>query len=33
MQVWAPTVDPASGRTYYFNKVTKETSWTRPAGM
>jgi len=32
-EAWAPAVDPASGRTYYFNKVTKETSWVRPAGV
>jgi len=29
-QQWLPTVDPASGKTYYFNPVTRQTSWTLP---
>jgi len=31
--LWVATVDPASGRTYYFNKETNETSWKKPAGL
>lgn len=27
---WAAMVDPATGRTYYFNAATQETSWTVP---
>lgn len=25
--------DPTSNDTYYFNSVTQETSWTRPAAL
>jgi len=28
---WAEVKDPRSGKTYYYNKKTKETSWTAPA--
>lgn len=28
---WVEKIDPASGKTYYVNRVTKETSWTKPA--
>ena len=27
---WAPIVDPASRRTYYFNVETQESTWDRP---
>jgi len=27
---WTPQVDPASGRTYYYNTKTGESSWTPP---
>lgn len=30
---WTEKVDPNSGKAYYYNKVTKETTWTRPAAM
>jgi len=30
---WVETVDPNSGKTYYANLVTKETSWTFPAEL
>ena len=30
---WEATVDPATKRTYYFDRVTGQTSWERPAGM
>jgi len=29
---WEQTTDPSSGKTYYFNRSTGETSWTPPAG-
>ena len=29
---WATQTDPRTGRTYFYNKVTRETSWTPPAG-
>lgn len=27
---WEEAGDPASGKTYYFNRATNETTWTRP---
>lgn len=30
---WVETVDPNSGKVYYANLVTKETSWTFPAEL
>ena len=27
---WMATVDPASGRTYYYNRLTRVTQWERP---
>ena len=30
-EVWREVVDKKSGRTYYYNKETKETRWTNPA--
>mmetsp|Transcript_29112 Transcript_29112/g.58134 ORF Transcript_29112/g.58134 Transcript_29112/m.58134 type:complete len:422 (+) Transcript_29112:285-1550(+) len=32
MSDWSEAIDPKSGRTYYVNFATKETSWTRPQG-
>ncbi len=26
---WKSAVDPKSGRTYYYNTRTKETTWTK----
>ena len=31
--VWREVKDPNSGRSYWFHTVTKQTTWTRPAGM
>ena len=31
--LWRSTVDPKSGRTYYYHKVTKETRWDKPDEM
>jgi len=28
---WTEHVDPRSGKTYYYNKSTKETSWKKPS--
>jgi len=28
---WRETVDPKSGKTYYYNKETREVSWTKPS--
>ena len=30
---WTAKLDQASGKTYYVNRETKETSWTKPAGL
>ena len=30
MSVWKATTDASSGRTYYFNTATRETTWTKP---
>eukprot|EP00985_Skeletonema_marinoi_P011363 scaffold5397_cov126-Skeletonema_marinoi.AAC.10 len=30
---WRETVDANTGKTYYFNKKTKEVSWEKPAGF
>ena len=32
-QMWREVSDPVSGRSYWFNTGTRETSWTRPAGV
>lgn len=33
MSGWTATVDKASGKTYYYNKQTKQTQWTKPAEL
>ena len=30
---WCEAKDPKTGKTYYYNKETKESSWTKPAGL
>jgi len=30
---WVEAADPKSGRTYFYNKLTKKTQWTRPAEL
>ena len=30
--VWMSTKDPNTGRTYYYDALTRETTWTKPAG-
>jgi len=30
---WRDTLDPISGKTYYFNKKTKTVTWTKPEGF
>ncbi len=27
------TVDPASGRTYYYHRITRQTTWTEPEDL
>lgn len=29
-QVWKAVVDPNTGRTYYYHRKTRETTWTKP---
>lgn len=29
---WEERVDPSSGRTFYFNPVERQSSWTLPEG-
>lgn len=33
MDKWVEAKDPKSGKTYYFNKATKTTQWTKPESM
>jgi WW domain len=30
---WVAAVDPSSGRTYYANTITQQTSWEYPADL
>jgi hypothetical protein len=29
---WSAAVDPGSGRAYWYNATTQETTWTSPGG-
>lgn len=31
--IWREAVDPASGRSYYYHLVTRETTWERPLAL
>jgi hypothetical protein len=31
-KVWMSTVDKSTGRTYYYDALTRETTWAKPAG-
>ena len=31
--LWRTATDPKSGREYYYNSVTKETTWTKPDAL
>lgn len=33
MAEWVSTLDKSSGRTYYYNSQTKETTWVKPEGF
>jgi hypothetical protein len=32
-RIWQAKVDPASGRTFYYNRITRQTTWTEPGDM
>lgn len=31
--IWREAVDPASGRTYFYHLITRETTWDKPAQL
>lgn len=31
--IWREAVDPASGRTYFYHLLTRETTWDKPAQL
>eukprot|EP00550_Attheya_septentrionalis_P001831 CAMPEP_0198283958 /NCGR_PEP_ID=MMETSP1449-20131203/3536_1 /TAXON_ID=420275 /ORGANISM="Attheya septentrionalis, Strain CCMP2084" /LENGTH=793 /DNA_ID=CAMNT_0043980863 /DNA_START=82 /DNA_END=2463 /DNA_ORIENTATION=+ len=32
-RIWKSAVDPKSGRTYYYDSITRETQWSKPLEM